>query len=83
MPLFKPATLAVSASISFRTALKSVNRCPGLCKNSAHSGSRADSAGVSVSEGLPMLMSCNTRGRRVTIPEPRGRKSRPTIFRLL
>lgn len=24
------------------------------------------------------LISCNTRGRRVTIPDPRGRRSRPT-----
>lgn len=25
-------------------------------------------------------MSCKMRGRRVTIPLPRGKKSRPTIF---
>ncbi len=25
-------------------------------------------------------MSCKTSGRRVTIPEPRGKKSRPTKF---
>jgi len=29
---------------------------------------------------LGMLTNCSSRGRRVTIPEPRGRKSRPTRF---
>lgn len=28
----------------------------------------------------PVLYSCRTSGRRVTIPVPRGRKSRPTTF---
>ncbi len=28
---------------------------------------------------LETVMSCSSSGRRVTMPEPRGRKSRPTI----
>lgn len=33
---------------------------------------------VRLSSSGGTFTSCNTRGRRVTIPEPRGRKSRPT-----
>jgi len=78
IPLFKPATRAVSASISLRTASKSVNLCPGEWRNSAHSGSRAASWGERSSEDEPILISWRTSGRRVTMPEPRGRKSLPT-----
>ena len=37
MPLFLPVSLSVSASISFRTSLKSVNFLPFAWRNSAHS----------------------------------------------
>ena len=57
IPLFNPATLAVSASISLRTAPKSANLWPGEWRNSAHSGSRAASCGERFSEDAPMLIS--------------------------
>ena len=61
IPLLLPVTRSVSSSISFRTSLKSVNFFPLQCKNSAHS--------------VLALINCKINGRRVTIPEPRGKKS--------
>lgn len=61
MPLFDPVTLSVSASISILTSLKSTNFLPLQCRNSAHSTEE--------------LTNCSMRGLRVTIPEPRGKKS--------
>mmetsp|Transcript_21622 Transcript_21622/g.69619 ORF Transcript_21622/g.69619 Transcript_21622/m.69619 type:complete len:219 (-) Transcript_21622:130-786(-) len=69
MPLFVPVSASVAASISARTLSKSVNLTPGLCRNSAQS---SPESGV--------LISWRTSGRRVTMPLPRGRKSRPTMF---
>lgn len=61
IPLFCPVTRSVSSSISFRTASKSTKRWPFLCRNSAYS--------------LRSWISCKISGRRVTIPDPRGKKS--------
>lgn len=87
MPLLVPATLDVSFSISRLTSIKSLNRLLGMWWNSAHSERRAapgerygslNGSGAVSSSG--MLMSCRISGRRVTMPLPRGRKSRPTMF---
>lgn len=88
MPLFWPAILAVSASISCLTWSKSEYRRPGMWRNSAHSWVLAtalcpwgayDEDKLSVSTAsLGVLISWRIRGRRVTIPDPRGKKSRPT-----
>lgn len=43
------------------TSSKFVNFFPRQCRNSPYS--------------VFELINCNTRGRRVTIPEPRGKKS--------
>ena len=83
MPLLFPAILAVSFSISRLTSWNSVNLRLGKWWNSAHSGCVATAADVcasGVSSSVGTLMSCRMRGRRVTIPLPRGRKSRPTMF---
>ena len=61
MPFDVPVTLSVSSSISFMMERKSMNFLPLQCKNSPYS--------------VGPLMSCRMRGRLVTIPEPRGRKS--------
>ena len=61
MPFDVPVTLSVSSSISFMMDKKSMNFLPLQCKNSPYS--------------VGPLISCRMRGRRVTIPEPRGRKS--------
>lgn len=83
IPLLLPAILAVSFSISRFTSWKSVNLRFGIWWNSAHSGCVATLAAVWGSEELSSpgtLISCRMSGLRVTIPLPRGRKSRPTIF---
>lgn len=61
IPLLLPVTRSVSSSISFRTSAKSTNFFPLQCKNSAHS--------------VLALINCKINGRRVTIPDPRGKKS--------
>lgn len=61
MPLLEPVTLSVSSSISFLMAGKSMNFLPLQWRNSPYS--------------FCELISCRIRGRRVTIPLPRGRKS--------
>lgn len=61
MPLLLPVILSVSSSISFLMARKSMNFCPLQWRNSPYS--------------VGPLISCKIRGRRVTMPEPRGRKS--------
>ncbi len=59
--------------ISLRIAEKSENRRPGKCRNSPHSiNSLLSSAFCTV------CTSCKTRGRRVQISWPLGKKSRPT-----
>jgi hypothetical protein len=83
MPLLLPAILAVSFSISRLTSWNSVNLRFGMWWNSAHSGCVATAADVwasGESSSVGMLMSWRMSGLRVTIPLPRGRKSRPTIF---
>lgn len=62
MPLLEPVNRSVSSSISFRTWSKSTNFRPLQWRNSAHSAERLQS-------------NWRIRGRRVTIPEPRGKKS--------
>ena len=55
----------------------------GMWWNSAHSGCVATPAevwGSEASSSVGTLMSCRINGLLVTIPLPRGRKSRPTIF---
>lgn len=59
--------------ISFRMAPKSVKRRPGICKNSPHSINSVRSSGL-----RDVCTSCKTRGRRVQISCPLGKKSRPT-----
>ena len=61
IPLFDPVMRSVSSSISFIISLKFMNFFPLQCKNSP------------CSDGP--LISCSMRGRLVTIPLPRGRKS--------
>ena len=61
IPLFDPVMRSVSSSISFIISLKFMNFFPLQCKNSPCSD-------------CP-LISCSIRGRLVTIPLPRGRKS--------
>ena len=77
-PLFCPATRNVSCSISFRTSWKSVNLL-STWRNWAHS---VQVEGIESAEGsrTGVWTSCRTRGLRVTIPWPRGKKSRPTIL---
>mmetsp|Transcript_10194 Transcript_10194/g.25273 ORF Transcript_10194/g.25273 Transcript_10194/m.25273 type:complete len:215 (+) Transcript_10194:1375-2019(+) len=62
-----PSFRSVSASISWRISPKSVNFLSGRWRNSPHSASASATC-----------TSCSSSGRLVTIPEPRGRKSRPT-----
>lgn len=59
--------------ISLRIAPKSVKRRPGICRNSPHSTNSVRSSGL-----REVCTSCSTRGRRVHISEPLGKKSRPT-----
>lgn len=87
IPLLLPATRDVSFSISRLTSEKSLNLRLGMWWNSAHSERRADEAELKGSlDGFGALSSSGTliswrmRGRRVTMPLPRGRKSRPTMF---
>jgi len=82
MPLLFPAILAVSFSISRLTSWNSVNLRLGIWWNSAHSGCVATAAAecASMSSSVGTLMSWRMSGLRVTIPLPRGRKSRPTMF---
>ena len=56
-------------------AEKSKNFSPGRWKNSPHSR-----ASPVLTSGSAMLYSCSTSGRRVTMPVPLGRKSRPTML---
>ena len=58
----------VSTSISARMASNDVIFCLPLCRNSPYSAAA----------GSCRWTSCRMSGRRVTIPVPRGRKSRPT-----
>ena len=60
--------LPVSASISARMASNDVIFCLPLWRNSPYSAAA----------GSCRWTSWRIRGRRVTIPVPRGRKSRPT-----
>lgn len=78
IPLFWPATRKVSASISLRISPKSVKRL-SVCKNWAYSGNWGCGASRG---GRGVWINWSTRGRRVTIPCPRGRKSRPTILEM-
>lgn len=86
IPLLLPATLEVSFSISRRTSVKSLKRRFGMWWNSAHSdrlawdGERYGSTGSGALSSSGTLMSWRMRGRLVTMPLPRGRKSRPTMF---
>lgn len=81
MPALRPTLAAVSRSISSRILLKSKNFCPGMCRKSPHSSAFAAlSVLASISLSTPFdwpvagrLMSCRMSGRRVTIPDPRGR----------
>lgn len=61
IPLLLPVIRSVSPSISFLISSKSVNFLPLQCRNSPNSA-------------WP-LINWRMRGRRVTMPEPRGRKS--------
>mmetsp|Transcript_43927 Transcript_43927/g.139975 ORF Transcript_43927/g.139975 Transcript_43927/m.139975 type:complete len:251 (-) Transcript_43927:118-870(-) len=69
IPLLDPVSRSVSRSISSRIFWKSVNFCPGRWRNSPHSTPEAVGGACT---------SCSTRGRRVQMSGPRGRKSRPT-----
>lgn len=83
IPLLFPAILAVSFSISRFTSSNSVNRRFGMWWNSAHSGcvaTLAEECGAGASSSVGTLISWRMSGRRVTMPLPRGRKSRPTMF---
>ena len=62
-PLSPPAIRSVSSSISWRTWSKSVKVLPLQWRNSAYS------------EPELLWISWRIRGRRVTMPEPRGKKS--------
>lgn len=68
-----PATSSVSFSMCFLTSLKSEYFLPSLSFSK-------------IAYGFPYALlgsKCtkrSSRGRLVTTPEPRGRKSRPTIF---
>ena len=64
-----PSLRSVSASISRRISSKSWKRLPGRCANSPHSLASPPSV---------LCSSCSSSGRRVHMPAPRGRKSRPT-----
>lgn len=68
IPLLLPVTRSVSSSISLRTSAKSTNFLPLQCRNSAHS--------------VGPYMSWRISGRRVTMPEPRGKKSLAEIKKL-
>mmetsp|Transcript_11015 Transcript_11015/g.21820 ORF Transcript_11015/g.21820 Transcript_11015/m.21820 type:complete len:224 (+) Transcript_11015:955-1626(+) len=71
---FFPVMRSVSSSISFLMSLKTVNLFFGQCRNSPHSSH-------SPPPTLPRYVcSCRMRGARVTMPEPRGRKSFPTML---
>ena len=61
IPLLLPVTLSVSSSISFIIAPKFGNFCPLAWRNSPYS--------------TGPLISWRIRGRLVTIPDPRGKKS--------
>lgn len=81
MPAFLPTLASVSLLISSRILLKSKNFWPGMWRNSPHSSMlaalsvRPTSSFSSPLEraGDSRLMSWRTSGRRVTMPEPRGR----------
>lgn len=77
IPLFCPATRNVSASISFRISAKSVNLL-SVWRNWAYSGNGGCGAS---SGGKGVCINWSTSGLRVTIPCPRGRKSRPTMLK--
>mmetsp|Transcript_4795 Transcript_4795/g.30409 ORF Transcript_4795/g.30409 Transcript_4795/m.30409 type:complete len:225 (-) Transcript_4795:253-927(-) len=66
--LLGPSDLLVSSSISSLTASKSWNTSPLRWRNSARSFPPS------------VLMSWSTSGLRVTIPDPLGKKSRPTTL---
>jgi hypothetical protein len=71
IPLFWPATLNVSRSISFRISLKSVNRLSTWrnCPHSVYVGVEGVSEDEgSEEEGAGVWMSWRTSGRRVTMP---------------
>lgn len=79
MPALRPTLASVSLLISSRILLKSKNFWPGMCRNSPHSSVLAAlSVVLVISFSTPFacdgrLMSWRTSGRRVTMPEPRGR----------
>jgi len=84
MPFFPPASLAVWFSISCLTWLKSVNYFPSMWLNSAYSSSTTDCSYYCFLPSSVVLsvirFKLSIRGHLVTIPLPRGRKSRPTIL---
>ena len=61
IPLLEPVTRSVSFSISFRISVKLINFWPFAWRNSPYS--------------VGPLISWRIKGRLVTIPFPRGRKS--------
>ena len=61
IPLLEPVTRSVSSSISFWISLKLINFLPLAWRNSPYS--------------VGPLISWRIKGRRVTMPLPRGRKS--------
>jgi hypothetical protein len=84
IPTLRPALASVSFTISSRILLKSKNFWPGRWRNSPHSStfacesvlpcrSLSDTPFVCNLAGIGLWMSWRTRGRRVTIPAPRGR----------
>jgi hypothetical protein len=58
----------LTPNTSQESSPKFIHFLPGLCPNSPYSAAPWSSS----------FTSCSTRGRRVTMPVPRGRKSRPT-----
>lgn len=86
MPLLEPVSRSVSASISRRTSSKSTNLRPLQCRNSAYSAGREGRASAEQTGrafqptqvcNVPALLltSWRMRGRRVTMPDPLGKKS--------
>ena len=73
MPLLLPADFSVSVAISSLIWAKSLNFLSPVCRNFPHPQLDWASSGL-------MCTNWSISGRRVTMPVPRGRKSRPTRF---
>jgi hypothetical protein len=80
IPPLRPVFDSVSRTISSLILLKSWNFWPGMCRNSPHSSLLEAESDVLTSSATPFdcvcgarLISWRMRGRRVTIPVPRGR----------